>query len=511
MEKQNKRMDFKTIFSDLSVEETDVLLQGWTEPALSPAVMRRIRKDTREKAGLAAHRSRRVFKWLAPLAACLILAVTLFSIPSVAKAITNWFYQSFDIGRYLDTPAEDREKNEDVEKVITTPEPGAASIVIRYLDETEYYEGADEWRIKKGVEKFNRKDYAWVEDLHPELSEVLYDGTNLIFNTMFHVSPMKFIGGYSSEKIEGAERFDLYPVDIYTSFDGESWEQRENGDSGLLVPRMFYDQITRKYDVEAVKAATVSYVQASIEGQTVPLFPSGQVFVKVVYWLFDGRVDDMSPIGLVAEIEQTFSLDTTEGNAMLKPSGQVTSALSGAVISTSHTHERSGESYLMNTELDLSGVTVTFTPIVRATGISLTVHYDCDPEIRPRLGYGWPHGEGLYYTLYVNGEMGSEVAHAGSSGGADDGYQLEIPLTPSELANVTSIELVPFFRYVQSYDYEPEYVYKTDETGRRTLDHAATEAHATSMPLNEKVPFYSGELFYGTIELHGLRIALPIP
>lgn len=439
--------------------------------------------EARPANGRRGGRSRK-FRWLAPVAAVLLLFMLLFCIPGVSQAVRGWLNDMFRLSDYMAAEPGDREENADIEKAVQTPAPTGSTASVRYLDETEYYEGVDEWRAENGFSAFSRDDYAWVAGIDPEAGEILYDGRNLIVNTVLHANPSRFLGLYGGE----GERFDIWTSSVSVTVGGEAYTDFDDQGGGLALQPFMSD--AGGYDMDAVNAADSVIEQTTLIGSQSPAFPSGPVTVTIEMWLMDGTIDDLGTVGLVAIITQTLTFDATDGNGMLGSVYSVTQRLSGIAPLTI-----SGSGSIENKMFDYSTVSVTATVEKRTTGINVTLHYAFSTQEEEEAYWddvvpGATGRHGVQYEAIIDGESIGKVWHNSDYLGLKDDPVLEIPLTESELSAVRSITLRPWVRYVSAY--------------------SVNGSNDQDMPFDEKLYFDRFSSRYSEVPLEGCDIVIPL-
>ena len=326
----------------------------------------------------------------------------------------------------------------------------------------------------------------WAADLNPQVNELLYDGRNLIVNTVLFASPTRFLGTYGGE----GERFDLWTNSVRVLVNGEPYTDFTSQGGGLSLQSYLKAGDNGEYDMDAVRAATSVTEQTTLIGNQSPAFPSGPVTVVIEMWLMDGSLDDLATVGLVAIITQTFTFDTTDGNAKLDAGYSVTQALAGTAPLTINNKDGSIE----NRMFDFSSVTVGFTVERRATGINVILHYsfpnDEDQSLWNAIVPGATGGQGVQYEAFVNGISIGKVYHTANHLGLRDDPVIEIPLTESELAAVQSITLRPWVRYLSSYSIDGETF--------------------TDMPLDTKLTMSQFSDHYTEVALENCDIVIPL-
>lgn len=450
-------------------------------------IRRREAKATRIEAGARAKKRRyqRSLRWLVSAAAVIVILVMLLSIPSVSQAMRSWFGDLFRLTDYMAAEPENREENADIAGAVQTPVPAQTSYSLRYLDETEYMGGVDEWRLSNGFAAFSREDYAWVADLRPEAKEILYDGRNLIINTQINASPARFLGTYGGE----GERYDLWTNSVSVTVNGQPFTNFTDQGGGLVL-KSFQNADGSGYDLAKVSVADSVLEQTTLIGNNSPAFPSGPVTVTIEMWLVDGEIDDTATVGLVAVLTQTVTFDATEGNANLTSAVSATQQLCGVAPLTID-----GDGTLENCMFDYSAVTVSASIERRATGVSVSIHYSFPTEeektrLWKSIVLGAVGHSGIQYEAIVDGQSIGKIWHAGNYLGTWDDPVLEIPLTESELASVQSITLCPIVRYISSY--------------------TSGGAEYTDMPFDETLTLAQYGARYTEIPLEGCDIVIPL-
>ena len=446
----------------------------------------RARNNTGRTSQDNRNRTNRMPRWLIPLAATFAVLVIVFSIPGVSQAVGNWLSSIFRLSDYMAVETDQRETNSDLAGAVQTPIPAQSCAAIQYVDETEYAESVNQWRTENGFSAFDRSNYAWVADLNPQVNELLYDGRNLIVNTVLFASPTRFLGTYGGED----ERFDLWTNSVRVLVNGEPYTNFTSQGGGLSLQSYLKTGGNGEYDMDAVRVATSVTEQTTLIGNRSPAFPSGPVTVVIEMWLMDGSIDDLATVGLVAIITQTFTFDATDGNAKLDADYSVTQELADTAPLTINNKDGSIENRLF----DFSSVTVGFTVERRATGINVTLHYsfpnDEDQSLWNAIVPGATGGQGVQYEAFVNGTSIGKVYHTANHLGLRDDPVIEIPLTESELAAVQSITLRPWVRYLSSYSIDGETF--------------------TDMPLDTKLTMSQFSDHYTEVALEDCDIVIPL-
>ena len=433
------------MLNSLDADALSALLAHVDEKNLCAGHSARIRKRVEKRLGVrSAQPGRTLLRVLLPVAAFVAVLAVLFSIPSVSHAVSDWFYETFQLERYFMKPSGERDARADVEKAVFTPSPVDQAFTLRYLDELPFYHDADAYRTENGFQPFDRADYAWIADLVPTSEEALYDGAQLIVNLSLNVSPLKFIAGYTSEKIPGAERFDIWAQTARITIDGVT-EELLTESSGLTIPWVYSDR-TGKYDVDALRAAETSCVQTVIASGETPAFPSAPVTVEIDYNLYDGEIDDMGSVGIVAVITEKLTFDASRGNHLLGASSSVRQRLSGSaplLVRNMPANPEDDPGTLENRVLDFSCCTVAAAVTSRTTGLALSLTYEFDNEA-DRAALLGSFCENLAYDLYVNGVLAERLEGVyGYSADRNADMTYEISLTPSEYENVSALSLRP--------------------------------------------------------------------
>ncbi|MDO4573028.1 MAG: hypothetical protein Q4C13_06635 [Clostridia bacterium] len=426
-----------------------------------------------------------------PVAAALVAALLLFSIPGVSRAVKAWLGIGSRLSEYMADPPEAREDNADIAAAVTSPSPARQSYAIRWLDETEYCADVDAWRTEHGFKAFSREDYAWVADIEPQVSEMLYDGRNLIVRSfMKNAGAARFLGGCGGE----GEDFDLYATGSASCLAGGAPYDAFECLGGGITLQAYYDRESKSYDMAALEAAGGVYVQTELIGAAAPAFPDGPVELTIEMWLMDGSIDDMGTVGLVAIIEQTLHFDASAGNAGLGRGAVVNRTFQGEAPVTVWGRDGTIE----NRMLDMSGVAVTAAMTTRATGLPVSLSYtlredDEEHALWWALALGAVGRSGIEYEALIDGRSIGTVYIDGNGLDEREDPVLEIPLTASELAEARTLTLRPSLRYLAAYSLE---------SGER--------ADAVEMPFGEPLRLSDFYEFYESFPLTGCEIIFPL-
>ena len=444
---------------------------------------RQARRDTRKERA-----RKKAFRWLMPAAVILAAIIIAVSVPSVSKAVGNWLAGVFRLEEYMAVEPDQRENNSELEAAVQNLIPLESKATIQFLDETEFADGVNRWRKENGYSEFHRETYAWVNDLNPKVNELLYDGRTLVVNTVLTADPKRFIGMYSGD----GERFDVWTNSVKVLVNGEEYTSFSEQNSGLML-RQYYDtDDPQGFDMDKVNKRSTVTEQTTLIGNQSPAFPSGPVTVIIEMWLMDGAIDDMGTVGLAAIITQTLTFDASEGNDKLGSTDVVTQMLAGTAPITIHRDDGSIE----NEQFDFSCVSVQATVTHRTTGIHVALHYsfangELEQAYWDAIVPGATGGHGLQYEAFVDGRSIGKVWHTAHYLGLRDDPVIEIPLTESELANVQSIVLRPWVRYMSSYSIDGElYV---------------------AMPMDKRLYLNSFSDYYRETVLKNCDILIPLP
>lgn len=495
--------DLFEYMNTLTAAQTSALLEHVAVFPLDERTERRLLRRLHRKLTPAEPRGgKSALAWLIPLAACAILALALAVNPKTAQAISNWFsgFFSHRVEEYFHEPPETREENADLEQAISTPLMTEQTTEVIWLDETGHLAGANAYRREIGKPAFDRTDYAWVEQMNPCVEELLYDGQKLLIRSRFDVSPMKFAGGYIPNAPDGAERFDIWCYEAFCTANGETVEA-DVGDNGPTLPWIYYDREKQAWDTQRLLSDDKTYVQTSLENGACPAFPNGRVSVTLDIWVFDGEIDDMAPVGLIAIVRQTVTFDATEGNALLSNVETTQSDWSGEAMATfTASIQGKNEMQIQNRMLDLSKVRVICETTRRVTGLNVKLTYDY-PKAWDALGE-WQWYADLWYDLYVDGAFVSRLRQNMPNPSAIP--SLDIPLTPSELASVKRVVLIPVKTASEAY-LQFDAPYESGEEPPRD--------NAMLLPLDEILTFpmdNSVYFFYAETVLTGCELNIPV-
>lgn len=424
--------------------------------------------EAEKRGGKAKAGKWRALRVLVPVAAIVLVLVTLFSIPAVSKALSGWFNDFFRVQRYM----EGRNENEvdpDMEQAIQSIDSAEQSYEIALLSEipaTEHYsfEDIDKLRAEAGQPAFSESDWAWLREIEPSVTDVLYDGKNLIVRLFYKTDPVPFTRGYLCGIEEGELALDILCFGCSVKVDGK--DVPIGGCAHGLDFSKWYDKREAPgFSIEDVREDGGVYAEVIIDFPASPGLPDGVAEAEFVMSVQDAQVDDMGIGGVVALITHRFRFDTAEGNAQIASHALDALAFTGeALVTVNHYGvpienpdendetraydargnrvDVSGEAWIENRLVPLAGFTVTPVVNVRSTGVHVTLPYEY-PE-------SWDYDtqnavmDGIVYELIVDGVSQGMLFSSGTL----EAPTFEISLTPTELAEVESIVLRPYARHL---------------------------------------------------------------
>lgn len=341
----------------------------------------------------------------------------------------------FKAERYLKKPQENRETIQDVEKVLSSAKPADESYTITLMPDLPEAEAYAEWREKTGQPPFSLEDWGWLLDIEPQISEVLYTGDSLIWNTLLKTDDkasfmVSWGGGPAAHNVDA-----LVDWDVRYTMEGDSQSYEIFVSGTGTNPRA--EDLTL-------------YAEAYRDAGTAWHF-EGTVTVTQTIRIIDCNVDVMSPIATLALITHSFTFEAED--AAVKAPVDIEVPLSGEYLLTVY---RADEiSYTRTNELlDLSGVTLNAHVEYRSTGIYVTLTIkDCPAwwdawYTQALLSPAWDDTDmGLFAKLLVNGEAVS-VQYPNAIGTGE--LPLILPLFPSEYASLNSVTLALTLNYLHT-------------------------------------------------------------
>ena len=380
----------------------------------------------------------------AAAAACLVAFLALgMTVPGVSKALYALAHPSHDTESYLLTPPEERTPIPEIEEAIGSSCPKDLSYAVEMLGEysmiTRYDESYNEMatgtptaRENYGFSPYRAEEYDYLKSLVPEVREVFYDGTRLTVNTYFECDyASDFLIGWGFD-LPHRHNLDMTTFEIFADVDGQDVSGLLGGyGTGTMMSVWNKTWDSDMSSLEGIWCTT------DCDALPEPL-PDGTCTVTILYYIYDGDVDDMGAIGNVARVIHTFSFDTTPGNHYKAAS--VTTPLSGDAAITISSWETK---QIRTKTVSLDGVTLHTDVRYLPTGLLVTVEPVKVPAdwTKPMVDALFGRISGLEFDLLVDGDRAEMPTHRLDSGSQQIRY--ELPILPSDYANVHEITLVP--------------------------------------------------------------------
>lgn len=411
------------------------------------AAEKRSARATKGKANTRRKPHSRALPWLAA-AACLLLVIGgVLSVPGVAKALRDLIYPEYrGASGYLTEQPEDRTPVADIAETLSAAAPQDVSYKIELLGEyagdltpcdEEYNTSIAELRAEQGFPAFDKEAFSFLRDIRPEVREVLYDGEQLLVNTFLYTDHAEnFAAGWGVD-VDAKYRLDISCFDYKLSVNGvdltERYDMGFSSGTAMTVAGQSAAQIEN---------AEGLWHTVDCDRLPEPL-PDGICTLTLLYYIYDGAIDDMGAVGNIGRIIHTISFDTRPGNRI--ETAKVSAPLSGDVRIT--VNDWSSGSGVYNVEKQLDGITLRGEAKYTGMGIKLRVTADGFPadwtewEQKALLAMGEREGRaGLCFDLYVDGAF---VRTVRSIIGMENELRLEIPVFPADYAAIHEIRLVP--------------------------------------------------------------------
>ena len=411
-------------------------------------------------------------RWAA--AAAILLAVTaLLFHPAVTRAIENWFNDVLRAERYMRTERSPEDTDPYMEAAIQRPGLEHQSYEILLLDEippTKSYslESINTVRRELGFADFSREEWSWLEEITPRVEEVLYDGKNLIFNLFYETDPVPFARGYVVPYGPGELACDILSFGHSLTVNGEDYSCGADS-SGLDFSKWYPLAEQPGFSVEQIREDGGVHAQVAMDFPEAPGLPDGICEVELTMRVQDAQIDDLSIIGMVAQVIHRFSFDTSTANALLEAQTGAPVSLSGEAPVVIFHHgelledpdpnaytkaydirgnriEPDGEQWIAQEVVDFSALSMVPRITKRTTGITIQLDYILPESWDYDLQNGMLFS--LEYALVVDGV---EQENCRASGHILSPC-LEVALTDEELQQVKEIYLQPYTNYYANWD-----------------------------------------------------------
>ena len=305
-------------------------------------------------ASFGTRRIRLTKRALVALVAAAILLVATTAVAAAAWIVRDFYSPAY----YMDQSKEERVQNEnaipEVEQMIESAAPVTGNAVVRMLPELAKAEKLNEWRVKMGQKAYEESEWAWVREIRPEVEEVLYDGASLSYRIRLntdHGDALAWDSGYLDAWVES------------TWFTPEGGVESEElyGGTGIMPESC---------------SETGATIHTAHDGDELPEdFPKeGSVLIHVLIAINDKRVEPMSGIGRIAEIDYSFTFDASAGGQVIETS------TSEYTLAGNYTMTIDDASGVHNERVSLDGVVLEQTVSYRATGIYVNYRVKSAPR-----------------------------------------------------------------------------------------------------------------------------------
>lgn len=300
------RNELYSAFDFLTPAETEALLQNMDSLTVDPGVLRRVRRRVQNIRVHRAPRRRVILRAILAATACLALLVLLgICFPTAAKAVASFFGIDYTPTRYLNTLRESRTSIPAVEKALDAAAPEDETYQTTLLSDWPNAKEYETYRAEQGLAPFAESDWAWLRDIRPAISEVLYDGTALMWNTYLYTTSdgvEAFMRGFIDGGSDG-QNVDALVSDVtYTVAGDPSVYTLESSGGGV---RPILDDAERA----AADHATL-YTEIALD----PAEPLPNGVLTVTETIRIAEEDAMSDTTALAKIVHTFTFDATAGN-----------------------------------------------------------------------------------------------------------------------------------------------------------------------------------------------------
>ena len=446
--------------------------------------------------------SRSVFRVILIAAALSTMAFLMMGmfVPGVSKVLYGLAHPDHSTESYLLTTPEERDTIPEIEEAIeksnvkelsySVEMRGEYSLLLKY--DEDYNKTANE-REKEGFPPYRAEDYAFLKTLVPEKKEVYYDGTRLTVSTYF---PCDFAGDFLTGwgiNIDHSHNLDMTTFEINLDVNGQDLSDRIGSWASGTMMSVWGK--TKEDDFSDVKGFWCS---TDIDELNAPL-PDGTCTITLLYYIYDGDVDDMGSIGNVARVIHRLSFDTTPGNHHQVENVQ-TDLHGDAVI----TMIDLGSNTIESRTVSLEGLKLETEIRYLPSGLHVTVSPGKVPnEWNDQMLNALFGGSSFEFDLLVDGEKtGITVEKI-----LGDGTSLffDLPVLPSDYPEINEITLVPRIKALtsvtpESYDEQT----KTVSYGDRL--EWTPDGEAVSLPSGG----YTRETYLETV-LNDCEIHIPVP
>ena len=444
------RNDKVLLFEDITIEQTELLLDSINDLPIQKSVARRIRGRVLENGRQRSHSRKRkqVRRVLIPIAACLLAIVLFFTaFPKAAYAVSAFFGRVFTPSRYMNEDPAERTPVPSIDEAIAAAAPKDGDSRIEYITERPNAKEVLYSRAEIGLSPYNENDWLWMADIRPEMAEVLYDGNQLIWNTNLYtdnVHVREFMEGFGMSS-GSKHSIDALVEDCTYTIEGDPTVYPLNTSGGGITPYYMEEELAQADHV-------VLYTDFSLNKEH-PL-PSGVLTItqEIVLYEINGAIGQ-SPI---AFLYHTFTFDTTKGNTGSAAAKDGDIPLSGETYLTvmhDYVPETPDDAFLSieTKKVSLDGVTLHASYEYLSTGISVVITIGSTPQdwtddMKSALLMMTTHdingkltSPGVAADLYINGEYVSEAPMPDGWGAGEQRYIL--PIYPEQHASIQSVAL----------------------------------------------------------------------
>ncbi|MDO4493017.1 MAG: hypothetical protein Q4C53_03920 [Clostridia bacterium] len=412
--------------------------------ALVPDAERVKRAVYREAAG----KERRHGAFPRKAAVAFALAVAVLS--GTAFAIGSLFRTGHTTERYLATVPEARETVPSLEAAIGGAAPEETSYRVELVGEytggladyeREYNESIPRDRIASGFAPYDPAEYAFLRGIVPRAEEVYYDGARLTVNTVLTTDRAgDFRSGLVGD-LPHARNLDA------TTFGALLTDAAGNAVDLLALSGGLTTGIYAAHETNDA----VDGVRLSTEfGDLARPLPDGRLTLTLLYYVYDGAIDDMSYLGNIGRIVHTFTFDATEGNRSAVLAAAPAALGTGEALLTVFAFDEETKTYVLYNdhialdELRLTA-TVQYTPGGAVAEVRAEMPGDWTKDKQRSVFYGLDSG--IRFTVRINGEDLGEATELDSS---LDCVRLELPVVAEDYGTIRSVELVPVLRTLTS-------------------------------------------------------------
>ena len=454
------RNDRKLLFDDITVEQTDLLLDSINDLPINKSVARRIRGHVLEGGKQRSHKRRHVGRILIPIAACLVAIVLLFTaFPKAAYAVSAFFGRVFTPSRYMNEDPADRTPIPSIDEAIAAAAPKDGDCRIEYITERPNAKEVLDSRAPNGLAPYNAKDWLWMSDIRPEIAEVLYDGNQLMWNTNLYMDNVHVREFMEDFGIESGSKFavDALVEDCSYTIAGDPTVYPLSSDGGGIQPIYTDEELAQADHV-------VLNTDFTLNSDERPL-PSGVLTItqEIVLYEINGIVGQ-SPI---AFLYHTFTFDTTKGNTVSTDGDAVTIPLSGETYFSVDHKEKNAEGELTSWTVETKKVSLDGMKLLAEfeylpTGIMVHLKMSEMPpdwtsemkrsfmRMTPRNNYNVYVMSGFASDLYIDGKFIGETPQPDGGSGGELTYI--IPVFPDQYAITKSVVMKVALVYYETYN-----------------------------------------------------------